>query len=105
MKGRCDNPKNKNYHRYGGRGIKVCEEWSRDFMSFKEWVYANGYQQGLAIDRINVDKGYEPSNCRLVTCEENSRHMVNGRMSQIADLKDKIRILEAQLAERSKETQ
>lgn len=101
MKGRCDNPKNKGYHRYGGRGIKVCDEWSKSFLSFKGWALMQGYRQGLALDRVDVDKGYEPSNCRWVTPEENSRHMINGRMQQIADLRSRIQVMEAELKRRS----
>lgn len=100
MKARCDNPANKRYHRYGGRGIKVCDEWNNDFVAFRDWAHAHGYMEGLAIDRIDVDKGYEPSNCRWVTPEENSRHMVNGRMQQIADLKSRVEAMETELKRR-----
>ena len=64
MKQRCNNSNNKKYPRYGGRGIKVCKEWLYSFDSFKEWSVKNGYREGLAIDRINNDGNYEPSNCR-----------------------------------------
>ena len=64
MKQRCNNPNNKKYPRYGGRGIKVCTEWLCSFDSFREWSVKNGYREGLTIDRINNDGNYEPSNCR-----------------------------------------
>lgn len=60
---RCKNPNDKLYHRYGGRGIKVCDEWN-DFENFHRWAVENGYESGLTIDRINNDDGYYPENCR-----------------------------------------
>lgn len=70
MKTRCQNSKSKEYDRYGGRGITVCEEWKNDFMSFYNWAIANGYQEGLTIDRKDNDGNYEPSNCRWITRKE-----------------------------------
>lgn len=69
MNRRCRDPKVHNYHRYGGRGITVCEEWRNDFGKFYEWAMANGYDENApymqcTIDRIDNDKGYSPNNCR-----------------------------------------
>lgn len=64
MKDRCNNPDCKAYRDYGGRGIKVCEEWTDDFSAFQKWALANGYKEGLTIDRKDNDKGYSPDNCR-----------------------------------------
>ena len=70
MKSRCDNPNDTNYPRYGKRGITVCQEWSEDFLKFKEWATNNGFKEGLTIDRINPDGNYEPENCRWLTLSE-----------------------------------
>lgn len=62
----CTNKESEFYHRYGGRGIKVCEEW-KDPLNFINWCLENGYKEGLTIDRINNDGNYEPNNCRWVS--------------------------------------
>ena len=79
MKSRCYYTKNKNYNAYGGRGIAVCDEWKNDFMSFYNWAMENGYDDTLTIDRIDNNKGYEPSNCRWVDMKQQSRNRRNTR--------------------------
>ena len=73
MKHRCNNPKNKHFHRYGGRGIKVCKAWD-EFQPFYDWAMSHGYKEGLTIDRINNDGNYEPSNCRWITTAEQQKN-------------------------------
>lgn len=68
---RCNNPLSTGYENYGGRNIKICEEWI-DFMEFKKWSYLNGYCDGLQIDRIDNDGNYEPNNCRWVNSKINN---------------------------------
>ena len=78
MKSRCENPKNKNYIRYGARGITICPEW-HDLNIFIQWALNNGYDDNLSIDRIDVDKGYSPNNCRWadIKTQANNKRNVN----------------------------
>lgn len=64
MKSRCYNAHNKDYKDYGGRGIKICKEWQKDFINFYNWAMNNNYKKDLSIDRIDVNGDYCPKNCR-----------------------------------------
>ena len=71
MKRRCYDEKVVNFRNYGGKGIKVCEEWKNSFQAFYDWAMKNGYTDDLTIDRIDSTKDYCPENCRWISLREN----------------------------------
>ena len=79
MRRRCQPLGNKETKNYGDRGISVCEEWETDFLAFKKWALANGYDENApkgecTLDRIDVNGNYEPSNCRWANAEVQGRN-------------------------------
>lgn len=76
---RCENPNNSSYHRYGGRGITVCDEWHNPVV-FADWALANNWEKGLQLDRIDNNGNYEPSNCRWATRKEQARNRRNNSL-------------------------
>lgn len=86
MINRCYNSNDKEHYRYyGGRGIKVCDEWLNDNTSFFDWAYENGYQDTLTIDRIDVDGNYEPNNCRWISTYEQNKNRSNSILVKYND--------------------
>lgn len=83
MNARCKYPCTLGYHNYGGRGIRVCEEWVCSFAAFESWAKEAGAVAGLTLDRIDVNGNYEPSNCRWITMTEQHRNRRNNRMVTI----------------------
>lgn len=82
MKDRCTNPNTEHYDRYGGRGIKICDEWLHSFDNFYKWAVSAGYDETKtgneqSIDRIDVNGNYEPANCRWVTKKEQMANKTN----------------------------
>lgn len=73
MIARCHNPNHVSFHRYGGRGVAVCDRWRASFGDFIKDM-GSPESDGLTIDRIENDRGYEPGNCRWVTNLVNARN-------------------------------
>lgn len=59
---------------YRNRNITICDEWLKDYISFKTWAMNNGYNDNLSIDRVDNNKGYSPDNCRWTTAKEQSNN-------------------------------
>lgn len=103
MRKRCRNPHDKSYLRYGGRGIKVCDEWN-DYLVFKAWAMSTGYDESAAygectLDRINVNGGYSPDNCRWISTAQqsynrrsNHRITYNGETLTIREWEEKLHL-------------
>lgn len=75
---RCYNPNCARYQDYGGRGIAVCDRWRENFANFLSDMGER--PKGCTLDRIDNSIGYEPSNCRWATREEQANNTRGNRM-------------------------
>lgn len=87
MLNRCYKHKTKRYERYGGRGIRVCNEWVNDFKAFYRWAMVNGYRNDLTIDRIDVNGDYAPGNCRWSNVKMQQNNLSTNKIISYMDQK------------------
>jgi len=92
MRKRCNSPNRSDYKYYGGRGIKVCEEWNKvgGFDAFREWAMKNGYRRNLSLDRTDTNGNYCPENCRWVA---RWVQFENRRMTKKAKGRKKLKVI------------
>jgi len=91
MKGRCLRKTHPKYHRYGGRGITVHQDWL-NIDIFLEWAISNGWEPNFTLDRIDNDGNYCPENCRWISLSENSRKKSTTKLSinQAKEIREKL---------------
>lgn len=96
MRNRCNNPHNKDYHHYGGRGIKICKAWE-NYDRFRRDMGER--PEGMTLDRIDVNKGYSAGNCRWVTQTAQMRNtrvnrylLWNGKTKSLAEWCEELKL-------------
>ena len=106
IKSRVSNKNDTTFEHYGGRGIKICDEWI-EYVPFRDWSLSNGYTDELSIDRIDVDGNYEPSNCRWISMEKQMSNMTTnnlitykGRTKTLTEWSDSLGIKRSTLSSR-----
>ena len=92
MKCRCNDRNHPTYEWYGARGISVTAEWQESYIRFKEWALSHGYADDLELERIDVNNGYSPENCKWISHHEQTMNRrdtlyvtVEGRTSKLRD--------------------
>lgn len=80
MIGRCTRESYPSYKNYGGKGIRVCEEWINSFDAFREWALSHGYADNLTIDRIDSKADYSPDNCKWSSMKEQQNNKMNNHL-------------------------
>lgn len=107
MLSRCSWAKHPRYHRYGGRGIKVCDRWAKSFVNFYKDM--GDKPPGMSLDRIDNDRDYSSDNCRWATplqqSQNNSRNIFieyHGKTKTVCEWADEFKIPRSTLTVRLK---
>jgi hypothetical protein len=87
MKKRCYNKNARSYKDYGKKGIVMCKQWLDDFVQFYEWALANGYSDGLTIERIDIRQNYCPENCKWIPIGEQAKNTSRNKYYEINGIK------------------
>lgn len=87
MKNRCFNKNVKEYKYYGGRGITVCDNWTKGFIYFWEDM-KDSWKDNSTLDRIDNNKGYSKDNCRWITQIEQVNNVRNNKILELNGVKD-----------------
>lgn len=106
IKDRCCNERCAQYHRYGGRGIQICETWRNSFQAFYDDM-GDVPESKHSIERIDNDRGYCKSNCRWASMREQSRNKCNthrltfkGKTRSLSEWADKLKIPDHRIRQR-----
>lgn len=83
---RCKNTNRADAEYYSLKGIEVYTDWL-DFNTFREWALANGYKDGLSIERKDVNKGYNPDNCTFILLKDQNKNKSNSRILEYNGVK------------------
>lgn len=89
MRNRCNKPNDSEYQNYGGRGIKVYEEWNNSYESFKDYVSKLSHygEKGYTLDRIDVNGNYEPGNIRWANAKTQANNRRDNHIVEFNGLK------------------
>ncbi len=112
IKNRCYKKRHQAYDSYGGRGVRMCDEWINDPKAFYNWCIDNGWQQGLQVDKDIKGDGllYSPSTCSIVTNKVNQNNRrsnryvtINGKKQSVTMWCDEFKINKSRLYDKVKQ--
>jgi hypothetical protein len=84
MKQACYNENSPRYQTAGIHGLKVCDKWVNDFMSFKRWAVSNGHNGRSELIRLDRNIGFSPKNCKIVSRSQGYRLRSRGKLSLVS---------------------
>lgn len=91
MKCRCNDMNHPTFKDYGARGIAVTEEWESSYTTFKQWAISHGYSDNLELERMDVNGGYSPDNCKWISHHEQTLNRRDTLYITLGDITMKLR--------------